>query len=204
MTSPPQEITIECPSCGKEFQTWWRPSINLQLVDFDEDYLREATVKTCPNCKAEVRLDALIVDEEGNWHVGEAPNNMPNDRIRALLRFLPLFESEGFSLGQIEAPEGSFPDFAFTAEGEAFLESIYDNGWVMDFDWPRWQGQAKKYVQSPDRLQTARIGTIRKLLTTHVRKDRFCAGHLNAMFENGHLTAILRRLKNILDSGRGR
>ena len=38
---------------------------------------------------------------------------------------------------------------------------------------------------------------ILKLLTTHVRKERFCEGHLAAMFEDGHIVALLRRLKVI-------
>jgi hypothetical protein len=35
------------------------------------------------------------------------------------------------------------------------------------------------------------------LLTTHSRKDRFCEGHLAAMFENGHIVALLRRLREL-------
>ena len=70
MTSPPEKITITCPSCDKSFEDWWRPSINLTLEKFDGDYLRRATVKTCPHCKAEVRLDTLVVGEDGVWRAG--------------------------------------------------------------------------------------------------------------------------------------
>jgi len=37
-------------------------------------------------------------------------------------------------------------------------------------------------------LERADLETIRKLLTLHVRKERFCEGHLLGMFESGHLT----------------
>ncbi len=71
MTSPPEQIVILCPSCGQEFETWWRPSINLQLDDFDKEYLHEASVKACPHCETEVRLATLVVDRDGVWHLGE-------------------------------------------------------------------------------------------------------------------------------------
>jgi endogenous inhibitor of DNA gyrase (YacG/DUF329 family) len=71
MTSPPQDITIRCPACHREFRSWWRPSINLKMDHFDEKYMEEATVKTCPHCGQKVKLDTLIVDEDGVWHWGE-------------------------------------------------------------------------------------------------------------------------------------
>ena len=39
MTSPPREITVTCPDCGHIYEDWYRPSINLSLDDFDDDYL---------------------------------------------------------------------------------------------------------------------------------------------------------------------
>lgn len=36
-----------------------------------------------------------------------------------------------------------------------------------------------------------------KLFTTHIRADRFCEGHLAAMFENGHIVTLLRWLKQL-------
>ena len=72
MTSPPCQITIRCPSCALSFEDWWRPSINLQLDDFDQEYIKSATIKTCPGCGARILLETLIVDEEGIWHLDGA------------------------------------------------------------------------------------------------------------------------------------
>lgn len=73
MTSPPRQITITCPQCGKSFETWHRPSINLTLGEtFNDDYLRRATIKTCPHCKAEVHLATLVVGKDGAWRFGPA------------------------------------------------------------------------------------------------------------------------------------
>ncbi len=70
MSSPPEQITITCPKCQKPFETWHRASMNLRLDDFDEEYIREATVKTCPHCGVKIHLDSLIVGKDGVWHFG--------------------------------------------------------------------------------------------------------------------------------------
>ncbi len=36
--------------------------MNLDLDDFDEEYLREASTATCPSCGHVVELDTLIVE----------------------------------------------------------------------------------------------------------------------------------------------
>ncbi|QDT48935.1 hypothetical protein Pan258_29820 [Symmachiella dynata] len=60
-------------------------------------------------------------------------------------------------------------------------------------------GTAREYVNSPGMIESSDVKTIRKLFTTHVRKDRFCEGHLATMFENGHIVALMRRLQQIRD-----
>ena len=45
MTSPPEEIEVECPECGQVYSDWYRQSVNLTLDDFDEEYLEHATVQ---------------------------------------------------------------------------------------------------------------------------------------------------------------
>ncbi|MBN1128044.1 MAG: hypothetical protein JXA71_03610 [Chitinispirillaceae bacterium] len=49
------------------------------------------------------------------------------------------------------------------------------------------------------KLHCSRIAQIlvRKLCTLHVRKDRFCEGHLAGIVEAGHMTEILKRLKEL-------
>jgi endogenous inhibitor of DNA gyrase (YacG/DUF329 family) len=69
MTSPPQEITLQCPRCGERYRNWFRASMNLNLEHFDEEDIRDASTATCPRCGQVVDLGALIV--EGNvWRSG--------------------------------------------------------------------------------------------------------------------------------------
>ena len=67
MSSPPQDIFVECPECGVTYHDWFRPSMNLELDDFDENYIGEASSATCPHCSCRVSLDVLIVEPDGVW-----------------------------------------------------------------------------------------------------------------------------------------
>lgn len=82
------------------------------------------------------------------------------------------------------------------------IEMAYDIGLVAPFDWSSWQGEAERLIENPAALERADLDTLQKLLTLHIRKDRFCEGHLEAMRECGHLVAILRRIGEIA-SGAG-
>ena len=120
-----------------------------------------------------------------------------NDHIKAIVRFLPIFTSEGFQFGHWTSEKGYFPYFTLSPEAHAFYKALYDNGWIVLFDWGSWQDEAVRYVNEETLLEEADLETLRKLLTTHVRKERFCEGHLDCMFACGHLTAILRRLQQL-------
>jgi hypothetical protein len=85
-------------------------------------------------------------------------------------------------------------------EAWGFLDALHKHGWLSPFDWTAWQDEAERYLKDPAALASADLDTLRKLLTLHVRKDRFCDGHLLEMFESGNITAILRRLKVLAET----
>jgi len=120
---------------------------------------------------------------------------LSTENIDAVLHFLPIFEADGFEFGEWEHNEGSFPYFNLSDEVARFHQCLYDNNWIFSFDWPKWQDEAERLFDSPELLEKADLETIRKLLTLHARKERFCEGHLSGIFKEGHLTNILRRLR---------
>jgi hypothetical protein len=132
-------------------------------------------------------------------------NDKPDkEDFEAVLRFLPLFETGGYGFGEwagggeIKPGVLTFPYVVYSPESMEFLEALYGHGWIMqDFDWGAWQDEAGKYWSAPELIREADLETLRKLLTLHVRKDRFCEGHLLAAFQNGQITAILRRMKEL-------
>jgi hypothetical protein len=122
------------------------------------------------------------------------PTPVSEQQIDALLPFLDDFEAVGFKPGEWNSDS---PSFKYNGPVVAFAQALYKNGWIIPFDWGEWQATAQKLVDSHDLLAAADLETIRKLLTIHSRKDRFCERHLAAMFENGHIVAVLQRLKDI-------
>ena len=67
MTSPPREVTVCCPSCAIEYQAWHRPSINLDLDNFDEEYIDSVTSAVCPGCGHKVYFDTLVVRDDVSY-----------------------------------------------------------------------------------------------------------------------------------------
>jgi len=69
MTGPVEEVTVECPKCGRSYSTFYRGSMNLELDAFDEEYVREMSTGTCPDCGHAVELGALVVERDGTWRL---------------------------------------------------------------------------------------------------------------------------------------
>ena len=68
MTTPPRQINVECSDCGHTYKDWYRPSINLALDDFDDDYLEQASTTTCPECGVKHEIASLVVrDIDNTW-----------------------------------------------------------------------------------------------------------------------------------------
>jgi len=67
MTSPPEQITVQCPACAHIYKTYYRASMNLTLDDFDDAYIEQMSTATCPSCGHRVSLDVLVVRGDGVW-----------------------------------------------------------------------------------------------------------------------------------------
>ena len=80
-----------------------------------------------------------------------------------------------------------------------FSKDFHRTKLVYKFPWSKWQDEAKKYYKHPQLLSTADLTTIRKLLTLHIRKNRFVDWHLKAIIKSGNMIQILNRLKQIRD-----
>jgi len=114
---------------------------------------------------------------------------------RKLLPFVKVFEQPSFRVGEWITEQNSFPFYSLSEEVSRFIKTAYEAGVVENFNWPDWQAEAERLFLDPKQLEAADLSVLRKLLTTHIRKDRFSDGHLAAMFEAGHILAILRRVE---------
>jgi hypothetical protein len=116
-------------------------------------------------------------------------------QVDRVLEFLPAFESPGYRFGEW----GDSGYFSYSPEVDDFIKTLYEQDILVDFDWVSWKEEAQRYQSKVDALQQADLLTLRKLLTVHVRADRFTKGHLASVLESGHITAILSRLEQIRD-----
>ncbi len=94
----------------------------------------------------------------------------------------------------------TFPCCELSPDVMDFHEGLYKKGLIIPFDWGDWKA-GKNYLDNPELLAKAPLIDCLKLLTCHVRADRFNEGHLASVLENGHITDILRRMREIREAG---
>lgn len=124
-------------------------------------------------------------------------NDITEENVDAVLAFLPLLENKDAKLYKIETETSFLDPYQYFKNVDSFINTLYQKGFVISFVWTAWQDEAKRLVNNPKLLDLADLCTLQKLLTTHVRKERFCSGHLAGMIENGHILALLKRLEAI-------
>jgi hypothetical protein len=103
------------------------------------------------------------------------------EQLDGVLAFLPLLD-----------PTSDDP----TIHTGRFMQAVYDNGLVVDFDWMQWQEVAEQFTH-PAVMDQAALPDLVRLLTLHVRKERFCWGHLESAIRRGHMHQLLLRLQQI-------
>ena len=125
------------------------------------------------------------------------------ERCDALLKFEAMFDGrEPFATRPpLQENNGVWvvPFCSLSPRASEFIGAIYDAGWCVPFDWGAWRDEAYRYVEDPAVLADADVSVITKLLTAHVRADRFTDEHLADMAERGHLKAILGRIRVLRD-----
>ena len=127
------------------------------------------------------------------------------ERCDALLEFAPHFDSDSFAtLVSPAMGEGLLgPYCQLSPWATAFVRTIEDAGWCTSCDWQAWRDEGHRYVGDPALVANADVEILAKLLTLHVQLDRLNEGHLIDMAEQGHLQAILGRLRELRDQHAG-
>jgi uncharacterized protein DUF6508 len=129
---------------------------------------------------------------------------LPDGRaIQRIVRNLDWLEEPEAPLyvWRIEEPaaDGSiqFPWVQYAPEVERLVGELYELGFVVPFDWSGEAPQLLPLNEDEERMNTASLEEVVKLLTLHVRADRFSEGHLADALDRGLITRLLRRLKEI-------
>jgi hypothetical protein len=124
------------------------------------------------------------------------------EKWQGLLAFLPMLRNREPLYWRVGA-WGDMPSVVSTETARSFMKCVYDSGLMLDgFDWQAWQEEAIGYLDYRIRLETADLDTVRRLLTAHLRADRFAEGHYDALLENGFFRDLLERAAILLDERR--
>lgn len=123
------------------------------------------------------------------------------DDIEAVLEFQSVFVDPHFLPEVVVAEDQGWTFEQYSREVYEFEKTLYRAGFVVRFDWARWELEALRFFREDGRLEAADLMTIRRLLTFHIRKNVTCEGHLAEMLRAGHIQAILRRLSTLASSG---
>ena len=116
-----------------------------------------------------------------------------------VLTFLPLFEGQTDNLYSVQTERFTFYPYEYSPEVLRFIQTLYNENLIFVFDWSSWKEEAERHMNDPDLVAQADLSVLRRLLTLHVRADRFNDGHIAHEIDSGHILAILRRLKVIRD-----
>ena len=123
-------------------------------------------------------------------------DKLTKENINKIIEYIPYFEDKDNKFYSISKTDIIYP-YNYSKEIHDFERLLYDEKIILVFDWGEWQPEAEKIYNNPDLLENADLETLRKLLTLHIRKERFYSGHLANMIKSGHILNILRRLKEI-------
>lgn len=154
--------------------------------------------------------DDILQDIEGSEALVELNAARKRNRLYALAQFVDTFSDPQFRFATWYEPPGDkagvhiMPSCMLSHEARAFVEAAFHWKWVISFAWSGWMDtpEARELNSDPDHISTASEEQLAKLLTTHIRSDRFSDGALQAVFERGILTAIVRRAAALLAEDR--
>jgi len=115
--------------------------------------------------------------------------------VAELLADIEAIEAKPAVCGGGNRADGSIqmPFAMYEPAVDRLRRAIYEHNMIIDFDWTTWQEEAERFLDR-EVARTASLDEVRRLMTLHVRKERFVDGHLAQMIMNGHMASLLRRL----------
>ena len=131
------------------------------------------------------------------------PNIITPHDVDEVLQYLSYFANPNNKFYEIDESPLNMPNilniepYIYSEKVSEFITTLYRCNFIQEFDWSSWHDECEKYQKEPHLMSDINLEIIIKLLTTHMRADRFITGHLVSVIDNGHLLKILERLAEI-------
>ena len=132
--------------------------------------------------------------------MSDFPSPTPADIAAVLVAFEPLCEPDadlGHWSGGEEVERGvmQMPWFEYSDLVGAWERALYEHNLIYDYlGTPEWYERYAAIGEDPALLASADLTTICTVLSTVMRGERFCDGHIAGMFEAGVVHAAMARL----------
>lgn len=121
------------------------------------------------------------------------------EALNKLLHFIDFFQGLDAVISEEEKRNRLDCD-----EFDEFYNELCNTGFLIVFYWKSWLNENEVYQNIEndieEHIMEADLVTLRKLMTSYIRGDRFNEGLFNRVIINGHITKILTRLRVIMQS----
>ena len=167
-------------------------------------------------------VDDVLVQGQARLHDGavmrladalelsvHAPQAVPEDplagaavaRVDAMVACLADLEGVGEELYTLDLDPPSLSPHRYGKAARAWLAAVARAELVDHrFGWRQWGAEAATWREDPERLASADLATVRRLLTCIIRGERFHGGTLARHLRDGHVVALTRRLGDLRDA----
>lgn len=128
------------------------------------------------------------------------PSTLPPfgpESVAWMLEFLPHFEAGEFANAE-EHYLATGNDLPIVLE---LKSAVGQSGFILQFNWVEWRKKVWRAVECDEGIATSDLMTLRKLMTTWVRGDRFCGGTMAHRCSFGRVERVLRRLEELSQKG---
>ena len=121
----------------------------------------------------------------------------------ALLEFLPYFQNKRSRFGKEPDVENHVhrPSL-LSKKAIQFIGLCETTHFIQPFDWGAWIQDHPRVANRGDGIEELSLEELGKLLTAHVRGDRFCDGHLLEVMRSGQMARLLERLLQLREPRR--
>jgi len=82
-----------------------------------------------------------------------------------------------------------------------FEQVLHKAGFVQPFDEPAFQLRGAELYSNPQLLSGCALMDLLRLITLHVRKERFSEGNFEEVIQSGYMLRLLVRLREVVESG---
>ncbi|MDN4071331.1 DUF6508 domain-containing protein [Paenibacillus vini] len=126
----------------------------------------------------------------------QSNGSITKEEIKILIDYLEFFQNTDSIFFTVE--KGYWVE---SSEVSEFRKQLSDTNFLIVFDWVQWISDNKEFKDINNDLYSeimnADLETLRKLMTSYIRGDRFNEGLFINVILKGHVTNILLRLQEL-------